>query len=53
MIYYCIQKNPKDSTEKLLKTIYLYNKVEGYKINTQNLCMAFSYTNNEKENKRY
>ena len=42
----CIE-NPKDSTRKLLKLINEYNKVAGYKINTQK-SFAFLYTNNEK-----
>ena len=40
-------ENPKDSTRKLLKLINEYNKVAGYKINTQK-SLAFLYTNNEK-----
>ena len=40
-------ENPKDSTRKLLELINEYNKVAGYKINTQKL-LAFLYTNNEK-----
>ena len=40
--------NPKDSTRKLLDLINEYNKVAGYKINTQK-SLAFLYTNNEKE----
>ena len=39
-------KNPKDSTPKLLELISEYNKVAGYKINTQK-SVAFLYTNNE------
>ena len=39
--------NPKDSTRKLLDLINEYNKVAGYKINTQK-SLAFLYTNNEK-----
>ena len=39
-------ENPKDSTQKLLKLINEFNKVAGYKINTQKL-VAFLYTNNE------
>ena len=38
---------PKDSTRKLLELINEYNKVTGYKINTQK-SLAFLYTNNEK-----
>ena len=37
----------KDSTKKLLELINEYNKVAGYKINTQK-SLAFLYTNNEK-----
>ena len=40
-------ENHKDSTRKLLELINDYNKVEGYKINTQKY-FAFLYTNNEK-----
>ena len=40
-------ENPKDSTRKLLELINEYNKVAGYKINTQK-SLAFLYTNNEK-----
>ena len=42
--------NPKDSTRKLLDLINEYNKVAGYKINTQK-SLAFLYTNNEKVEK--
>ena len=42
----CIE-NPKDSTRKLLELISEYNKVAGYKINTE-ISLAFLYTNNEK-----
>ena len=45
MILY--RENPKDSTRKLLELINEYNKVAGYKINTQK-SLAFLYTNNEK-----
>ena len=45
MIFYV--ENPKDTTRKLLELIKEYNKVAGYKINTQKSC-AFLYTNNEK-----
>ena len=45
MILY--RENPKDSTRKLLELIIEYNKVAGYKINTQK-SLAFLYTNNEK-----
>ena len=40
-------ENPKDTTRKLLELINKYNKVAGYKINTQK-SLAFLYTNNEK-----
>ena len=40
-------ENPKDITRKLLELINEYNKVSGYKINTQKY-LAFLYTNNEK-----
>ena len=40
-------ENLKDSTRKLLELISEYNKVAGYKINTQK-SLAFLYTNNEK-----
>ena len=40
-------KNTRDSTRKLLQLINEYNKVAGYKINTQK-SLAFLYTNNEK-----
>ena len=42
----CIE-NHKDSTRKLLELINEYNKVAGYKVNTQKF-LAFVYTNNEK-----
>ena len=45
MILY--MENPKDSTRKVLELINDYNKVAGYKINTQK-SLAFLYTNNEK-----
>ena len=41
----CIE-NPKDSIKKLLELISEFNKVSGYKINTQKSA-AFLYTNNE------
>ena len=40
-------ENPKDSIRKLLQIISEFNKVAGYKINTQK-SLAFLYTNNEK-----
>ena len=38
--------NPKDATKKLLELIDEFDKVAGYKINTQKLTV-FLYTNNE------
>ena len=43
-------ENPKDSNRKLLELISEYNKVAGYKINTQK-SLALLYTNNEKTEK--
>ena len=43
-------ENPKDSIKKLLELISEFNKVAGYKINTQK-SLAFLYTNNEKSEK--
>ena len=43
-------ETPKDTTRKLLELINEYNKVAGYKINTQK-PLAFLYTNNEKTEK--
>ena len=40
-------ESPKDSIRKLLELISEFNKVSGYKTNTQKL-LAFIYTNNEK-----
>ena len=40
-------ENPKVTTRKLLELMNEYNKVAGYKINTQKY-LAFLYTNNEK-----
>ena len=40
-------ENPKDTARKLLEQINEYNKVIGYKINTEK-SRAFLYTNNEK-----
>ena len=45
MILY-IEK-PKDTIRKLLELISEFNKVAGYKINTQK-SLTFLYTNNEK-----
>ena len=43
-------ENPKYSIRKLLELISEFNKVSGYKINTQK-SLAFLYTNNEKSEK--
>ena len=40
-------ENPKDSIRKLLELTSEFNKVAGYKINTQK-SLAFLYSNNEK-----
>ena len=40
-------ENPKDSIRKQLEIISEYNKVAGYKINTQK-SLAFLYSNNER-----
>ena len=40
-------ENPKDSIRKLLELISEFNKVAGYKINTQK-SLAFLYTNQER-----
>ena len=40
-------EDSKDATRKLLELINKYNKVVGYKINTQ-IYLVFLYTNNEK-----
>ena len=40
-------EDPKDSIRKLLELISEFNKVAGYKINTQK-SLTFLYTNNEK-----
>ena len=40
-------ENPKDSIRALLELISEFNKVTGYKINTQK-SLAFLYTNNKK-----
>ena len=44
MILY--KENPEDSTRKLLELINEYNKVVGYKTNTQK-SLAFLYINND------
>ena len=43
-------ENPKESIRKLLELFSEFNKVAGYKINTQK-SLAFLYTNNEKSEK--
>uniref|UniRef100_A0A8C9PA73 Uncharacterized protein n=1 Tax=Spermophilus dauricus TaxID=99837 RepID=A0A8C9PA73_SPEDA len=43
-------EDPKDSTQKLLKLINKYGKVEGYKINMPK-SIPFLYTNNESAQK--
>ena len=40
-------ENPKDTIRKLLELISEFNKVSGYKTNTQK-SLEFLYTNNEK-----
>ena len=40
-------ESPKDTTRKLLELINKFDKIAGYKINTQKL-IAFLYTNNER-----
>ena len=40
-------ENLKDTTRKLLELIHEFDKVAGYKINTQK-SLAFLYTNNER-----
>ena len=40
-------ENPKDATRKLLELINEFNKVAGYKINTQK-SVAFLYTKNKR-----
>ena len=41
-------ENPKNSIRKLLQLISEFNKVAGYKINTQK-SLAYLYTNNENQ----
>ena len=43
-------ENLKDSTKKLLKLIYEFSKVSGYKTNVQK-SVPFLYTNNEEAEK--
>ena len=45
-------ENPKDTTRKLLELINEYNKVAGYKVNTQK-SLAFLYTNIKKLRKQF
>jgi hypothetical protein len=45
-------KDPKNSTQKHLDTIYRNSKVAGYKINFQK-SLVFLYTNNEQTEKEY
>ena len=40
-------ENPKDATRKLLEFIHEFDKISGYKINTQK-SVAFLYTNNRR-----
>ena len=40
-------ENPEDATRKLLELINEFNKVAGYKINTQKF-LAYLYTNNNR-----
>ena len=47
MTWYYYIENPKDTIRKLLELITEFNKVAGYKINTQK-SFAFLYTRNEK-----
>ena len=49
MVLYIV--NPKDTTRKLLEVINEFNKVTGYKINTQKY-LAFLYTNNDKSERK-
>ena len=49
MVLYIV--NPKDSIRKLLEVINEFNKVTGYKINTQK-SLAFLYTNNDKSERK-
>ena len=49
MVLYIV--NPKDTIRKLLEVINEFNKVTGYKINTQK-SLAFLYTNNDKSERK-
>ena len=49
MVLYIV--NPKDTTRKLLEVINEFNKVTGYKINTQKY-LEFLYTNNDKSKRK-
>ena len=44
-------EKPKDTIRKLLELISEFNKVAGYKINTQK-SLTFLYTNNEKSERQ-
>ena len=52
MTWYHIQKNPKDSTQKLLEMINEFNKIAGVKTYIQK-SVAFLYTNNEISERKY
>ena len=41
-------ENPKETIRKLLELISEFNKVGGYKVNTQKTLTFLKYTNNEK-----
>ena len=49
MILYTV--NPKDTIRKLLEVINEFNKVTGYKINTQ-ISLASLYMNNDKSERK-
>ena len=49
MVLYIV--NPKDTIRKLLEVINEFNKVTGYKINTQK-SLASLYTNNDKSERK-
>ena len=46
MTYYCIQKNPKDTTKNLLEPINDFGKCAAYESNIHKF-VAFLCTNNE------